>query len=65
MSQQTQNTMKKISLNKVVLNIGVGKSGEPLEIARAALGQITEGKPNMRNAKKAQRDWGVRKNEEF
>jgi len=63
MSQQTQNIMKKISLNKIVLNIGVGKSGEPLEIANAALGQITEGKPNKRNAKKAQRDWGVRKNE--
>ena len=63
MSQQTQNIMKKISLNKIVLNIGVGKSGEPLEIANAALGQITEGKPNKRNAKKAQRDWGVRKKE--
>ena len=63
MSQQTQNIMKKISLNKVVLNIGVGKSGDPLEIAKAALGQITEGKPNKRNAKKAQRDWGVRKKE--
>ena len=63
MSQQTQNIMKKISLNKVILNIGVGKSGEPLETAKAALGQITEGKPNMRNAKKAQRDWGVRKGE--
>ena len=45
MSQQTQNTMRKILLNKVVLNIGVGKSGEPLETATAALGQITEGKP--------------------
>ena len=63
MSQQTQNTMRKILLNKVVLNIGVGKSGEPLETASAALGQITEGKPKKCNAKKAQRDWGVRKNE--
>ena len=32
MSQQTQNLMKKISLAKVVLNMGVGKSGEPIEI---------------------------------
>mgnify|MGYP001165323240 FL=1 len=63
MSQQTQNIMKKISLGKVILNIGVGKSGEPLEVAKAAIGQIVEGKATKRNAKKAQRDWGVRKGE--
>ena len=34
MSQQTQNLMKKISLAKVVLNMGVGKSGEPIEIGK-------------------------------
>jgi large subunit ribosomal protein L5 len=63
MSQQTQNLMKKISLAKVVLNMGVGKSGEPIEIGKKALEQITGKKPNARNAKKAQRDWGVRKGE--
>ncbi len=63
MSQQTINTMQKISLNKVVLNMGVGKSGEPIEIAKAALQEITGKKPNPRNAKKSQRDWGVRKGE--
>ena len=63
MSQQTQNLMKKISLAKVVLNMGVGKSGEPIEIGKKALEQITGKKPNARNAKKSQRDWGVRKGE--
>ena len=63
MSQQTQNLMKKISIAKVVLNMGVGKSGEPIEIGKKALGQITGKKPNARNAKKSQRDWGVRKGE--
>ena len=63
MSQQMENIMKKITLEKVVLNIGVGKSGEPLEIARSALQQITDKKPNLRNAKAAQRDWGIRKGE--
>ena len=63
MSQQTQNLMKKISLAKVVLNMGVGKSGDPIEIGKKALEQITGKKPNGRNAKKAQRDWGVRKGE--
>ena len=33
MSQQTQNLMKKISLDKVVLNMGIGKSGEPIGVA--------------------------------
>ena len=63
MSQQTQNLMKKIFLNKVVLNMGVGKSGDPIEIGKKTLVQITGKKPNARNAKKAQRDWGVRKGE--
>ena len=63
MSQQTENMMKKISLNKVVLNMGIGQSGERIETAKAALMQITEGKVNSRHAKKAQRDWGVRKGE--
>ena len=63
MSQQTQNLMKKISLSKVVLNMGVGKSGEPIEIGKKTLVQITGKKPNVRNAKKSQRDWGVRKGE--
>jgi len=63
LSQQTQNLMKKIFLNKVVLNMGVGKSGDPIEIGKKTLVQITGKKPNTRNAKKAQRDWGVRKNE--
>ena len=63
MSQQTQNSMKKISLNKIVLNMGIGKSGEPIETGKIALVQITGKKPNTRNAKKSQRDWGVRKGE--
>ena len=63
MSQQTENLMKKIFLSKVVLNMGVGKSGEPIEIGKKTLSQITGKKPNARNAKKSQRDWGVRKGE--
>lgn len=57
------NTMKKISLNKIVLNMGLGKSGDVIDIALNALTQITKRKPNPRNAKKSQRDWGVRKGE--
>ena len=63
MSQQTENSMRKIFLSKVVLNMGVGKSGDPIEIGKETLTQITGKKPNVRNAKKSQRDWGVRKGE--
>ena len=63
MSQKTQNVMKEIKLDKVVLNMGVGKSGDAIEIAKKALDQISGKKSCARNAKATQRDWGVRKGE--
>ncbi len=63
MAQQTQNQMKEIHLEKVVLNMGVGKSGDAIEIGKKALDQISEKKSSSRNAKATQRDWGVRKGE--
>ena len=63
MAQQTENAMREIFLSKVVLNMGVGKSGDPIEIGKKTLTQITGKKPNARNAKKSQRDWGIRKGE--
>jgi len=55
--------MRKISLEKVVLNMGVGKSGEIIDVAKRALEQISGKKPSPRNAKETQRDWGIRKGE--
>ncbi len=63
MAQQVQNVMKKISLEKIVLNMGVGKSGDAIEVAKKALAQISGKKPCSRNAKETQRDFGVRKGE--
>ena len=63
MAQETQNVMKEIKLEKVVLNMGVGKSGDAVENAKKALDQISNKKSSNRTAKKAQRDWGVRKGE--
>ena len=63
MSQTTENPMKKISLEKVVLNMGVGRSGDSIETAKIALDHITGKKSNSREAKETQRDWGVRKGE--
>ena len=63
MSQTTESTMKKISLDKIVLNMGVGKSGDAIEIAKKALDQISGKKSCSRGAKETQRDWGIRKGE--
>lgn len=57
------NPMRKMRLEKVVLNMGVGRSGDAIETAKMAIEQISGRKPTIRNAKSAQRDWGVRKGE--
>ncbi len=63
MSEQIQNVMKKISLEKIVLNMGVGKSGDAIEVSKKALDQISGKKSCARDAKETQRDFGVRKGE--
>ena len=63
MSQTTENPMKKISLEKVVLNMGLGRSGDIIQTAKVALDHITGKKSNSREAKETQRDWGIRKGE--
>jgi large subunit ribosomal protein L5 len=63
MSQTTETTMKKISLEKGVLNMGLGKSGDVINIAKKALDEISGKKSSSRNAKSQQRDRGVRKGE--
>jgi large subunit ribosomal protein L5 len=64
MSEQiSQNTMKRIVVDKVVINIGVGKSGEPIEKAKKALLELTGQQPAVRGAKKTVRDFGIHKGE--
>ena len=36
MSEQIENKMKEIRLEKIVLNMGVGKSGDAIEVAKKA-----------------------------
>jgi large subunit ribosomal protein L5 len=55
--------MKKINVDKVVINIGVGKSGEPIEKAKKALLELTGQRPAVRGAKKTVRDFGIHKGE--
>lgn len=57
------NTMLKPRLEKVTVNMAVGKSGEPLEKAVKVLEQLTGQKPCRRKAKKTVRDFGIRKGE--
>jgi len=55
--------MREIRIEKVTVNIGVGKSGEPLEKAKKVLQQITRKTPCQRDAKRTVKDWGIRKGE--
>jgi len=55
-----ENAMRTLRIGKVTVNIGVGKSGEPLEKAKKVLMQIAEQKPCSRRARRTIKDWGVR-----
>lgn len=58
-----ENPMLKPRIEKVTVNISVGKSGEPLEKAATILKQLTDQQPCKRTAKKTIRDFGIRKGE--
>jgi len=58
-----ENPMLKPRVEKVTVNMSVGKSGEPLEKAAKVLEQLTGQKPCKRKAKKTIRDFGIRKGE--
>jgi len=55
--------MLKPKIEKVVVNISVGKSGEPLEKAARVLKDLTGQTPCKRKAKKTIRDFGIRRGE--
>lgn len=53
--------MKRIYIEKVVVNIGVGASGERLEKAAELLKELTGAEPSKRRAKRTIKDFGIRK----
>jgi len=59
----TENPMKQLRIGKVVVNISVGASGEPLDNAMTILRQITGQEPCQRVAKQTIRQWGIRRSE--
>jgi len=58
-----ENPMLKPKIEKVAVNISVGKSGEPLENAAKILKDLTGQNPCKRKANKTIRDFGIRKGE--
>jgi len=61
--QRPMNPMQRLRIEKVVVNISAGESGEPLQRAVQILEQLTGQKPCQRKVKKTIRDWGIRKKE--
>ena len=55
--------MLKPQIEKVVVNLNVGKSGEPLEKAFKVLKEIAGQSPVKKNAKKTIREFGIRQGE--
>jgi large subunit ribosomal protein L5 len=55
--------MLKPRIEKVVVNLNVGKSGEPLDKAFRVLKEIAGQTPVKKNAKQSIRDFGIRKGE--
>ena len=62
-SNWEQHPMLKPRIEKVVVNLNVGKSGEPLEKANKVLQEITGQTPVKKKAKKTIRDFGIREGE--
>lgn len=58
-----ENPMLKPKIEKVTVNISVGKSGEPLERASKVFKQLTTQQPCKRKAKQTIRGFGIRKGE--
>ncbi len=56
------NPMRAISVEKVVVNIGVGEAGEKLLKAVKVLELVTGQKPVQTLSKDTIRDWGIRRN---
>ncbi len=60
-----ENTLRKLRVLKVVVNAGVGESGEPRTKAEKVLQMITHQKPIATRSHATNRDWGIRQGQEI
>lgn len=58
-----ENPMKELRVGKVVVNIGLGKSGEAIERGKKVLEQVTGQRPAQTRSKGSVRDFGIHKGE--
>jgi len=61
--QWIEHKMRQPRIEKVVVNLNIGKSGEPLERAVRVLDELSGQTPYKAKAKKSIRDWGIRQGE--
>ncbi len=59
--EKMKNPMRRIEIDKVVINIGVGEAGEKLRRAEKVIEILTGAKPMHMKAKKTIRDFNIRK----
>ncbi len=58
-----ENVMRTVEIAKVVLNTGVGRSGETIERAKMLLADFTGSNPSSRKAKRTVKEFGIHKGE--
>ncbi len=58
-----ENPMRIIKIAKIVLNIGIGQSGEIVERAKSLLQDLTGQNPSSRNAERTVKEFGIHKGE--
>lgn len=61
MQAQAINPMRRLKVEKVVVNMGIGEGGERLAKAEALLQQLTQQKPKKTIAKSTNPSFGIRK----
>jgi large subunit ribosomal protein L5 len=59
------NPLRRLRIVKVVVNAGVGESGEPRTKAERVLRMITNQKPVATRSHATNRDWGIRQGQEI